>query len=300
MDQALQANLSTLWPKMYFNDLSGAHNILKTGFNAFLINYQFKTAAVMNSRFAEPLLLDTDNIPVINPEELYESSIYKEYGTLFWPDIARTRPNNPMWAITNTQCRMDEYEQESGQLIVNKRKYFYHLQLAAWFNNVHNAYYNQFLLGDKDMFRFAWHALQTKYGFPPKWITSVGTEQDDGSYCGHTFAQHHPDGRVAFLHGGLLKTVAKQVLKYEREKRGGVFQKYKRSRFDEQHNKTVQVGIRWDEALWLPDRPEDLHPASCTDMLEVETRPFDELVPHFEERFEEYGGYWMLEDTAMW
>ena len=103
---------------------------------------------------------------------------------------------------------MDEYEQESGQLLVDKRRFFYHLQLAAWFDNEHsrNEYYRQILLGDKDLFRFAWHALQTQYGTPAKWLTSVGTFYEDGYYCGHSFAQHHPDdGRVAFMHGGLVK-----------------------------------------------------------------------------------------------
>jgi alpha 1,2-mannosyltransferase len=200
MTEKSKQELIKTYPAVSFNDLAKSSNIFKvkwvnTG------NYQFKTAAVLNSRFAEPLLLDSDNVPIIDPESLYESSVYKEYGTLFWPDITRTRPNNPAWAITNTHCRMNEYEQESGQLLVDKRKFFYHLQLAAWLNNEHGAYYNEILLGDKDMFRFAWHALKTKYGFPRKWLTSVGTLHE-GNYCGHSFAQHHPDGRVAFMHGG--------------------------------------------------------------------------------------------------
>jgi alpha 1,2-mannosyltransferase len=289
-----QTNLSSMWPNIYFNDLSGSSNILKTNHDE-LANYQLKTAAVINSRFAEPLLLDSDNIPVIDPESLYESSTYKEYGTLFWPDIARTRPNNPIWGITNTQCCMNEYEQESGQLLVDKRRFFYHLQLAAWFDNEHSHYYDQFLLGDKDLFRFAWHALKTKYGFPPKWLTSVGT-LSDGYYCGHSFAQHHPDGRVAFLHGGLVKFMAKEVMKWQRERRGGIFQVYKRSDFDEQHNLNVKVGIKWDSAEYLPNRPADLRVASCTDMYQVTARPLDEIVPGFEKTFEEIGGYWMLED----
>jgi alpha 1,2-mannosyltransferase len=295
MTEELQKNISSLWPNMYFNDLSAPSNILKTNHDGLFINYQLKTAAVINSRFAEPLLLDSDNIPIVEPESLYESSIYKEYNTLFWPDIARTRPNNPIWAITNTECRMNEYEQESGQMIVNKHIFFYHLQLAAWFNNNHADYYDQFLLGDKDLFRFAWHALRTKYGFPPKWLTSVGT-LSDGYYCGHSFAQHHPNGSVAFLHGGLIKSMAKEVMKWQREKRGGIFQVYKRSEYDEQHDMNVNVAIKWDGAQYLPERPADVNIAMCTDFFQVSTRPLDDIVPRFEETFEELGGYWMLEE----
>ncbi|KUJ08179.1 family 71 glycosyltransferase [Mollisia scopiformis] len=294
-----QKEMSTLWPSMYFNDLSSSSNILKSSNdNFFHINYQLKTVAVMNSRFAEPLLLDSDNIPIIDPESLFDSDTYKEFGTLFWPDIARTRPNNPIWAITNTQCRMDEYEQESGQLIVDKRKFFYHLQLAAWFNNVHAQYYNEFLLGDKDMFRFAWHALKTKYGTPRKWVTSVGTVAPNGYYCGHSFAQHHPNGSVAFLHGGLLKTIPKAVMKWERESRGGIFQAYKRSVVDERHNLIEKVAISMDGVPYLPNRPEDLGIQWCTDLKDVHPRKLDELVPGFEKTFEDLGGYWMLDNDG--
>ena len=288
--------MSSMWTKMYFNDLAASTNILQTNHDGAFINYQLKSAAIVNSRFAEPLLLDSDNIPVTNPETLYESSIYQEYGTLFWPDIARTRPNNPIWGITNTKCRIDEYEQESGQLIVDKRRFFYHLQLAAWFNNEKAEYYNKYLLGDKDMFRFAWHALKTRYGSPPKWLTSVGTISEDGFYCGHSFAQYSPDGKVAFLHGGLIKTMAKQVVRWQRDTRGGIFQVYKRTDYDDQHFINVNVSIKIDKAEYLPNRPVDLDVAMCTDLHQVTAQPLDEIIPGFEKTFREIGGYWMLEE----
>lgn len=294
-------SVASIYPDISFNDLARPYNIVKAtpfkpspGSNFKLPNYSFKSAAIINSRFAEPLLLDSDNIPVIRPETLYDSDVYQEFGTIFWPDIARTRPNNPMWTITNTQCRMDEYEQESGQLLVDKRKFFYHLQLAAWYNNAQGVYYNQFLLGDKDMFRFAWHALKTPYGRPSKWLTSVGTLGDDGYYCGHTFAQHHPDGRVAFLHGGLLKTMANEVMTWQRKTRGGVFQVYKRSEYDEDPRHNEPVGIKWDPASYLPNRPDDIRVAACTDFYDVDAKPLDEIVPKFEQTYEDIGGYWML------
>ena len=297
MTNETRSDLSSIGPLLHFQDLSESTHTVQTGVGIFKDrNYQLKTAAILNSRFAEPLLLDSDNIPVIDPELLYESSTYKEFGTLFWPDISRSRPNNPMWSITNTQCRMDEYEQESGQLLVDKRKYFYHLQLAHWFNNAHGDYYNNFLLGDKDMFRFAWHALKTKYGAPQKWVTSVGT-LNDGFYCGHSFAQHHSDdSRIAFMHSGLLKTMAKPVVKWQRETQGGVFQVYKRSESDEQPAVNVENEIYWDNADYLPSKPEGVAVGMCTNFNQVEARPLAEVAPGFEELFEEIGGYWMLDE----
>lgn len=298
ISQASKESLQAMWPKMiYFIDLSSQFNVAQTRSNYYTINWQFKTAAVLNSRFEEVLLLDSDNIPTLNPESLFESELYQKYGTIFWPDIARTRPNNPIWAITNNVCRMDEYEQESGQMIVDKRKFFYHLQLSHWMNNNQGAYYNQFLLGDKDMFRFSWKALQTAYGTPAKWLTSVGT-LNDGFYCGHTFAQHHPNGSIAFLHGGLLKGLPWEVVRTQRDKNGGVFQVYKSSKDEEDPSAVVHVEIRWndgsrfDHAL-LGDKTG----WACTEMYDELPKPLDEVVPGFEQTFRETGGYWMLDDA---
>ncbi|KAI5360221.1 putative alpha-mannosyltransferase, nucleotide-diphospho-sugar transferase [Septoria linicola] len=302
--------LSSLWPKMYYNDLSGAHNIYQTTYGGMVPNqahYNLKTAAVINSRFAEPLLLDSDNIPALAPDSLWDSDVYKEFGTIFWPDIARTRPDNPIWSITNTKCRMDEYEQESGQLLVDKRRFWYHLQLAAWMNSPvtdaegnwkSESYYFNILLGDKDTFRFAWHALKTKYGKPAKFLTSVGTLSGPNKfYCGHSFLQYHPDGRPLFMHGGLLKTMQKPVMKWQRENNGGIFQAYKKSDLEEQHDKIVSVHIGWDGMDYFPDKDKyEMEAAWCTFFPDTKARPLEDLIPGFEKDFDAIGGYWPLEE----
>lgn len=293
MGEKDKSNLVSIYPKIQFNDLSGPQNLLKVKKDGFFgINYQLKTAALVNSDFAEPLLLDSDNIPVIDPELLYDSAAYREFGTVFWPDIARTRPNNPAWAVFDTECRMDEYEQESGQLLVDKRRFWYHLQLAAWMNNDQGVHYGDFLLGDKDTFRFAWHALKTPYGKPKNWLTSVGTF-NNGVYCGHSFAQHHPDdSRIAFMHGGLLKTVDLEVMRWNRDVKGGYFRHYKRAPSDQDATTNVHVGITFDPGVYVG--PE-VRPAMCTDMFDVEARALDEILPDFEQVFRDLGGYWMLD-----
>lgn len=327
MTPSQQAEISSMWPHgIYFNDLSSPspQNILQTSHDSFLVNYQLKPAAILNSRFTELLLLDADNIPVIDPSLLFNSQTYAEYGTVFWPDIARTRPQNPIYPITNTRCLMDEYEQESGQMLVDKRRYFYHLQLAAWFiNNPSQVeYYKDILLGDKDLFRFAWHALKTPFGKPHKWVTSVGTRAPDGPtssyYCGHTFAQHHPDnttaspsppdsqsqsetqnlgGQIAFMHGGLIKRIPPFTMRWHRLSRGGIYQVYKRSPHDERPDAIVNVDIKYDDGHYVPGRPVGLDTAMCTDFFDVDARPLEEVVPGgFEDVWEEVGGYWMLDD----
>ena len=254
-----RTDLTAMFPSIAFNDLNGPDVLLHTKHSGFWINYNVKLASLLNSRFAEPMLLDSDNIPVADPARLFESDTYKTFGTVFYPDIARTRPQNPMWAITNTACRADEYEMESGQLAVDKTRFWYHLQLAAFFG--HDDYYQKFLLGDKDCFRFAWHALKTPYGRPARWLTSVGyvarprgapafpatdapalSSSGSGAaafqggpnsvYCGHSFGQHHPDGvdaPILFLHGGLVKTLSAEQIIYARRHAGGFFSAYKSS-----------------------------------------------------------------------
>ena len=288
-----QARLTSIRPEIYFNDLSSSSNVVQVSYGPQEgRNYHFKTAALLNSRFAEPIMLDADNIPVIDPDSLYSSPTYKEYGTIFWPDIARTRPTNPIWPVTNTPCRMNEYEQESGQLLVDKRKFYYHLLLSHFFAS-DAWYYGQILLGDKDLFRFSWHALRTQYGAPRKWVTSVGT-LNEGYYCGHTFAQYHPDGRIAFMHAGLLKMMAKQVMQWQREANGGVYQVYKRSEYDENPEVNVQSRIKFDNSDYLPAefKTGELQVGWCVDYDEVQARPLEEIVPGFEAMFEEIGGYW--------
>ncbi|KAL8408344.1 hypothetical protein RB594_006953 [Gaeumannomyces avenae] len=295
MTEQHRQSLSTVWPRIFFNDLSSDDNILRVQKDRPFINYQLKTAALVNSRFQEPLLVDADNIPVLDPDELWESAAYQSHGTVFWPDIARTYPQDPAWAITNTQCRMDEYELESGQLLVDKRRYWYHLQLAAWWATEQGAYWDRILLGDKDLFRFAWHALRTDYGRPRRWLASVGT-LNKGFYCGHSFAQHHPDdARVAFLHGGLVKTVDLQVMRWNRDAQGGYYRHYKRAPSDEDPRVSVNVGIKFDGADYM-DVPKGsgFRPAMCTDMYDVEARDLNELIPMWEQTFGEIGGYWQL------
>ena len=144
------------------------------------------------------------------------------------------------------------------------------------------------------MFRFAWHALKTKYGQPSKWLTSVGIVQDDGMYCGHSFGQHHPDGTLAFLHGGTLKQMEPTVIKHWKEN-GGLYRNFKKATTDEDPSKNVPVGIRFRGGANIPGL-ENTKIWSCTDMYKIEPSDFSELVPNFDTRFESAGGFWMLDN----
>ncbi|KAI9670938.1 MAG: hypothetical protein M1831_005023 [Alyxoria varia] len=384
LDTNDKLSLQTLYHRISFSDLSSSDNIVATKTSKYIMNYNLKPVALLNSKFAEPLLLDSDNLPAgVDPANLYASQVYREFGTIFWPDIARTRPQNPIWALTNTQCRKDEYEQESGQLLVNKAKFWYHLQLAAWFNHRPDEYYTGyggFLLGDKDTFRFAWHALKTKYGKPKKWLASVGfvveapEEQSEEKYkevvakkssqsvqaggssegsglsrdlgaqfsnglkardlslsqrspnpssssprllpifCGHSFAQHHPDtGEIQFLHGGLLKTIPGFAIKHLRSSRAQnesartsgskLFSVYKRSPVDENHRAVERTRIKWwDAGVWVSSTGgelDELEKRAEGSSYGVSTQQHSKYIAQCTD-FPDVIGWWELDDAVKW
>ncbi|HKE55405.1 MAG TPA: hypothetical protein VKB46_01845, partial [Pyrinomonadaceae bacterium] len=54
-----------------------------------LDSWELKSYAITYSSFAEVLYLDADNVPVQNPEFLFDRPEYLETGAVFWPDRYR-------------------------------------------------------------------------------------------------------------------------------------------------------------------------------------------------------------------
>ena len=95
-------------------------------------NFQIKVAAWVNSAFEEIIGLDSDVMPVRDPAYLFETAEYKRTGQIFWPDWWKTHRSiisfkkwvdidNPVWDIVESPCQ-DEWEQESGEVVYNKRQ----------------------------------------------------------------------------------------------------------------------------------------------------------------------------------
>merc|ERR1711939_273500 len=116
-------------------------------------NYHLKSRAIIESSFRQVLYLDSDNYPTANlspaelvntsipvdpavpawtdPSGLWEGKAYSEKGVMLWPDYWRTEVDNPIWAVIGTGCR-DEWEQEAGQLLIDKSKHLDALHLTAY------------------------------------------------------------------------------------------------------------------------------------------------------------------------
>lgn len=165
--------------------------------------YVMKPMSILYSSFKEVLFLDADNICTMNPEFLFDLPEYKRYGAVFWPDFWSTSRSNQIWEIIGTTAN-DNKEQESGQLLINKKQCWRELNLALYFNMNSHIYYN-YLVGDKDTFRFAWLALKKEAYFIKHEVGSCGYVDTDDVFVGHTMVQHTPNGQILFLHRNLLK-----------------------------------------------------------------------------------------------
>jgi hypothetical protein len=129
-----------------------------------LNGWELKPYALLHSPFREVLLLDADNVPVVDPQFLFETAPYRETGAIFWPDGLRTPPGSPRWRIFGVEYR-NEPEQESGQVAVDKQRCWTALNLCNWYN-MHSDFYYQYVYGDKDTYRFAWHRVNQSYAMP--------------------------------------------------------------------------------------------------------------------------------------
>jgi hypothetical protein len=158
-----------------------------------LNGWELKPYAMLHCPWREVLLLDADSTPVENPEPLFRGRLYRQHGSLFWPDRLRTEPGRSIWNLTGIEYR-DEEEFESGQIVLDKSRVWRELVLANRFNE-ESAFWYKHIHGDKDTFRFAWHLLGTAYGMVPRpQLNRRGT-----------VFQHHPAGRLLFQHGSFCK-----------------------------------------------------------------------------------------------
>jgi ADP-heptose:LPS heptosyltransferase len=152
--------------------------------------WELKPYALVHSSFREVLLLDADNVPVVNPEFLFDTPQFRRTGALFWPDYDRGRDPDAgrVWRSCGLR-QPDEPEFETGQVVLDKHRCWRALRLALWFNE-HSDFYYQFLHGDKETFHLAFRKLRQPYALVPTPIKALA-----GTMCQHDF-----HGRRLFQH----------------------------------------------------------------------------------------------------
>ncbi|HEY4111752.1 hypothetical protein [Puia sp.] len=168
-----------------------------------LSDYALKPFAILRSSFKEVLYLDADNNSTGDPAYLFDSDEFKATGAVFWPDFWKTGRFNPIWKVIGSK-EYDSWEQESGQVLVDKEKCWREMNLCLYFN-LNREHYYRMLLGDKDTFKFAWIALGSRYHMIGTPVGFCGYLDRQGVFAGLSMVQHDPEGNIIFLHRNLLK-----------------------------------------------------------------------------------------------
>lgn len=151
--------------------------------------WELKSYAIMRCPFREVMLLDADNVPVCNPDYLFETKEYRKTGAVFWPDLGRFSKSNPIWDICGVEYR-SEPEFESGQILVDKKRCWKALSLALWYNE-HSDFYYRYIHGDKDTFHLAFRKVEKTYAMPSRPAQML----ENLVFCQHDF-----DGEWVFQH----------------------------------------------------------------------------------------------------
>uniref|UniRef100_M4B5C0 RxLR effector candidate protein n=1 Tax=Hyaloperonospora arabidopsidis (strain Emoy2) TaxID=559515 RepID=M4B5C0_HYAAE len=180
-----------------------------------IARFSTKIYAIQHSKFENVLYLDADSVPVRDPTFLFSIQEYREDGAVFWPDF--WHPDNTLFGIHRKSLLwtlvdlpfVDMFEQESGQILINRKRAALALEVLTFFASHRPNYFNRLNLayGDKDLYRLAWmkaHASFYMMPFPPASVGSVlGTNSE--IFCGMTMVQFDFDGNVLFLHRNAKK-----------------------------------------------------------------------------------------------
>ncbi|KAG7381631.1 hypothetical protein PHYPSEUDO_005789 [Phytophthora pseudosyringae] len=183
-----------------------------------------KVFSIYNSLLDRVLFLDADNFPVRDPSSLFDSPEFETTGAVFWPDywhpentIFNIHVKSMLWELLDTPF-VDMFEQESGQLLIDRRRHAAPMKLAFFYMFHRPNFFNKLKVahGDKDLFRFAWLKLEAPFHMvqtPP----AVGGKVINDMFCGMTMAQHDLEGNVLFLHRNQFKLTGKPAGLKKRE-----------------------------------------------------------------------------------
>lgn len=172
-----------------------AHAVRQLYPHGDLNGWALKPYAVVHSAFEEVILIDADNVPVRDPSFLFDSQEFNDVGALFWPDYWRMESGRSYWDVMEIPFR-DEFEFESGQMVIDKRRCWIALSLTNWLCERGRSHYWKHCHGDKDCFRASWHRTSTPFAMP---IRPVGTLSD------LSMVQYDFSGERLFQHRHMVK-----------------------------------------------------------------------------------------------
>jgi len=155
------------WHKPFIEELNitlkNADGINKTINSKKVAGYCIKPFSILHSDFEEVLYMDADIVPAINPETLFETTDYKETGTIFFSDHTWAHyASKDLSNILKIEKFNEQREFDSGIIYINKKKNWAEINLTMWLNETSEFWYKK-VHGDKDTFHIAWEFNKKKY-----------------------------------------------------------------------------------------------------------------------------------------
>jgi hypothetical protein len=170
-----------------------------------------KAFAVRHCRFAQALLLDADNVPVIRPDHLFHDITYLRTGAFFWPDLPPPRARGDWvpaaaWRTVGLEPVPTARPFESGQLLVDRTRHIHALDLAVLLNEWSEVTY-RVVYGDKDCWLLAWHLAGARYHMParnPVWREPAICQHDS---AGQLVFQHACQAKAELAAGEVIPSL---------------------------------------------------------------------------------------------
>jgi predicted O-linked N-acetylglucosamine transferase (SPINDLY family) len=160
--------------------------------------WESKLHAIVACPFEQVLLLDADNLPLVNPDFLFDSESFARHGQVFWPDFYykpehryAIRPR--AWRDLGLPPRAG-LEIDSGQLLIDRSRCRKELQACRTLNIHSDECYDRWTWGDKDTFTLAWLLRRGDYYAVPVRPRFIQPERPS------IFWQHWIDGRKLYQH----------------------------------------------------------------------------------------------------
>jgi hypothetical protein len=186
-DGELSPRMRALLAELDVKTLDAARLAAKAGVT-IRDGWQLKSLILVGTRFAEVLLLDADQAPIVDPCVAFDWPQYLESGAVFWPDIVDIRAENPIWAALGLLGERT-VSLESGQVLVDKRRHLRAALATLALNEAAETTY-RYVYGDKDTFLLGWRLVGAPFALIPHrpFIEERSLIQRD--FDGVAFLQH--------------------------------------------------------------------------------------------------------------
>lgn len=186
-DGELSARMRALLAELNVDTVDAARLAAKVGVT-IRDGWQLKPLVLVGCRFAEVLLLDADQVPIIDPCVAFDWPQYRESGAVFWPDILDIKAENSIWAALGLVGER-AVSLESGQVLVDKRRHLRAALATLALNEAAETTY-RYVYGDKDTFLLGWRLVDAPFTVIPHRPFAEERSLIQRDFDGAAFLQH--------------------------------------------------------------------------------------------------------------